>query len=75
MRLLGCVVCFIVQLAAACLVMRRLVRRARTRRPIPTSLVHVQHAYAEVGFCVAPDGAPRARRGQLQCVCDGRRDM
>ena len=69
LRLLGCVVWVTVQLAATCLVMRRLVRRENASRDLDLSAA-----------CTACDGrgrslrrsrAPRARRGRLQRACDG----
>ena len=43
---------------------------ARTRRPIPTSLVHVQHALAEVAVCVAlePHGLGEGGSKSNACV-------
>ena len=70
LRLLGCVVWFIVQLAAACHVMRRLVRRENAA-PDP-DLADVCTACSCGGRCLRRARAPRARRGQLQRVCDGR---
>ena len=70
LRLLGCVVWFIFQLGAACHVMRRLVRRENAA-PDP-DLADVCTACSCGGRCLRRARAPRARRGQLQRVCDGR---
>ena len=53
-KLLGCVVWFTVQLAATCLVMRRLVRRENASSDLDLAGA-CQHALAEVDVCVAPE--------------------
>ena len=70
LRLLGCVVWFTVRLAATCLVMRQLVRRENAS-PDP-DLAGACTACSCGGRCLRRARAPRARRGQLQRVCDGR---
>ena len=67
---LGYVVWFTVRLAATCLVMRQLVRRENAS-PDP-DLADVCTACSCGGRCLRRARAPRARRGQLQRVCDGR---
>ena len=69
-RLLGCVVWSTVRLAATCLVMRQLVRRENAS-PDP-DLAGACTACSCGGRCLRRARAPRARRGQLQRVCDGR---
>ena len=70
LRLLGCVVWFTVRLTATCLVMRQLVRRENAS-PDP-DLAGACTACSCGGRCLRRARAPRARRGQLQRVCDGR---
>ena len=70
LRLLGYVGCFTVRLAATCLVMRQLVRRENAS-PDP-DLAGACTACSCGGRCLRRARAPRARRGQLQRVCDGR---
>ena len=70
LRLLGCVVWFTVRLTATCLVMRQLVRRenASPDPDLAGRLVHVQHAHAEVGVCVAPEPHGLGEGSSNACV-------
>ena len=69
-RLLVCVDWFTVQLATTCFVLRRLVRRENASSDL--DLTGACTACSCGGRCLRRSRAPRARRGQLQRVCDGR---
>ena len=67
LRLLGCVVWSIVQLAAACHEMRRLVRRENAA-PDPDLADVCTASHVEVGVCVAPEPHGLGEGSSNACV-------